>query len=270
MDLANRFFLSAADLYSQLGNADAPMLVDVRRDDAFDADTVEIISAIRFLPGEAFLWRGELPKDRCVVLYCQRGTEPSPALATAFREAGIDARILDGGIEKWRSLGLPTRRKLGVTPSQWVTRHRPKVDRIACPWLVRRFIDPEAAFYYLSPAKISAFAAWSGAIPYDVEGAEFGHSGDCCSFDAFLRIFAIADPALNHLALIVRGADTGRPELTPQSPGLFALSHGLSDSFSDDDVQLEHGMVVYDALYAWCRREVGAPLSLPLPRQSAE
>ena len=160
---------------------------------------------------------------------------------------------------KWRSLGLPTRRKLGATPSQWVTRHRPKVDRIACPWLVRRFVDPEAAFYYLPPAQIGAFAAWSGAIPYDVEGAEFGHVGECCSFDAFLKIFAIADPALDRLALIVRGADTGKPELTPQSPGLLALSHGLSATIDKDDLQLEHGMVLYDALYAWCRSQEPGP-----------
>jgi rhodanese-related sulfurtransferase len=259
MDQPSRFSISATDLYSQLGTANAPMLVDVRRDDAFDADSVQIISAIRFLPGEAFLWRGALPTDRCVVLYCERGIEPSPALAAAFREAGIDARFLDDGIEKWRSLGLPTRRKLGVTPSQWVTRHRPKVDRIACPWLVRRFVDPEAAFCYLPPAQIGVFAAWSGAIPYDVEGAEFGHVGECCSFDAFLKIFAIADPALDRLALIVRGADTGKPELTPQSPGLLALSHGLSATINDDHQQLEHGMVLYDALYAWCRSQTSAP-----------
>jgi rhodanese-related sulfurtransferase len=259
MDPASRFSISAADLYSQLGKVNAPMLIDVRCDDAFDADTIQIISAIRFPPGEAFLWRGDLPKDRCVVLYCQRGTEPSTALAAAFREAGIDARLLDGGIEKWRSLGLPTRRKLGATPSQWITRHRPKVDRIACPWLVRRFVDPEAAFYYLPPAQIGAFAAWSGAIPYDVEGAEFGHVGECCSFDAFLKIFAIADPALDRLALIVRGADTGKPELTPQSPGLLALSHGLSATIDKDDLQLEHGMVLYDALYAWCRSQEPGP-----------
>jgi rhodanese-related sulfurtransferase len=259
MDQPSRISISAADLYSQLGMADAPMLIDVRRDEAFDADAVQIIGAIRFLPGEAFLWRGELPKDRCVVLYCQCGTEPSPTFATAFREAGIDARFLEGGIEKWGSLGLPTRRKLGVTSSHWVTRHRPKVDRIACPWLVRRFIDPEAAFSYLPPDQVGAFAAWSGAIPYDIADAEFGHVGDRCSFDAFLNIFAIADPALDRLALIVRGADTGKPDLTPQSAGLLALSHGLSDTFSDDDEQLKHGMVIYDALYAWCRSQVATP-----------
>jgi hypothetical protein len=134
-----------------------------------------------------------------------------------------------------------------------VTRERPKVDRIACPWLIRRFVDPEATFLYVPSAQVRDIAQRHGAIPYDIDGAEFGHVGERCSFDAFIRIFAIADAALDRLALIVRGADTGRPDLTPQSPGLLALSQGLSATIPDDHAMLAAGMPVYDALYAWCR-----------------
>ena len=137
--------------------------------------------------------------------------------------------------------------------SKWVTRERPKIDRIACPWLIRRFIDPRAEFLYVPSAQVRAVAKAEQAIPYDVPDVQFSHRGELCSFDAFLADFAIDDPALAELALIVRGADTGRPELTPQSPGLLAVSLGLSVNYPDDHAMLEHGMVLYDALYAWIR-----------------
>ena len=137
--------------------------------------------------------------------------------------------------------------------SKWVTRERPKIDRTACPWLIRRFIDPRAEFLYVPAERVQAVAAAEQAIPYDVPAVQFSHRGELCSFDAFLADFAIADPALAELARIVRGADTGRPELTPQSPGLLAISLGLSLNYSDDHAMLEQGMVVYDALYAWIR-----------------
>ena len=137
--------------------------------------------------------------------------------------------------------------------SKWVTRERPKIDRIACPWLIRRFIDPRAEFLYVPSDQVRAVAAAEQAIPYDVPDVQFSHRGERCSFDAFLADFAIDDPALADLALIVRGADTGKPELTPQSAGLLAISLGLSVNYPDDHAMLEQGMVVYDALYAWVR-----------------
>jgi len=137
--------------------------------------------------------------------------------------------------------------------SKWVTRERPKIDRIACPWLIRRFIDSRAEFLYVPSAQVRAAATAERAIPYDVPDVQFSHRGELCSFDAFLADFAIDDPALADLALIVRGADTGKLELTPQSPGLLAVSLGLSVNYPDDHAMLEHGMVVYDALYAWIR-----------------
>lgn len=137
--------------------------------------------------------------------------------------------------------------------SKWVTRERPKIDRIACPWLIRRFIDPRAEFLYVPSAQVRAVAKAEQAIPYDVPEVQFSHRGELCSFDAFLADFAIDDPVLADLALIVRGADTGKPGLTPQSPGLLAVSLGLSVNYPDDHAMLEQGMIVYDALYAWIR-----------------
>jgi hypothetical protein len=145
------------------------------------------------------------------------------------------------------------RRDGGEIAMKWVTRERPKIDRIACPWLIARFIDPQAEFLYVPADRVLAVAADTGAIPYDIPGVEHGHVGELCSFDAFLKKYSLTDPALHRLALIVRGADTGRPELTPQSAGLVAISLGLSRNFADDHEMLRHGMVIYDALYTWCR-----------------
>lgn len=136
---------------------------------------------------------------------------------------------------------------------QWITRERPKIDRVACPWLIARFVDPAPEFLFAPADEVAARAEATGATAYDIEGVELSHDGPLCSFDAFLRKYALTDPALHELAVIVRGADTARPELSPQSPGLLAISLGLSYNFRDDHEQLEHGFVVYDALYAWCK-----------------
>jgi hypothetical protein len=140
---------------------------------------------------------------------------------------------------------------------KWVTREHPKIDRIACPWLITRFIDKQAEFLYVPAGEVMAVAQTQGAIPYDVPGVELGHVGELCSFDAFLKKYQISDPALHRLAAIVRGADTGRPDLTPQSSGLLAISLGLSRNFPQDHQMLAQGMVMYDALYAWCREASG-------------
>ena len=140
---------------------------------------------------------------------------------------------------------------------QWVTRERPKIDRIACPWLIRRFIDPEAEFLFVPPGEVRSVARTTGAIPYDVPNVELSHVGELCSFDAFLHKYALDDPALADLARIVRGADTARLDLAPQSAGLLAISLGLSQLFEDDHEMLRHGMVVYDALYAWSKHAQG-------------
>lgn len=136
---------------------------------------------------------------------------------------------------------------------KWVTRERPKIDRIACPWLIARFIDDAPEFLFVPSDRVLATAAETGAIPYDIPDVELSHVGDLCSFDAFLKRYTLSDPALHHLVVIVRGADTGRLDLTPQSAGLLAVSLGLSRNFPDDQEMLKHGLVIYDAFYAWAR-----------------
>lgn len=136
---------------------------------------------------------------------------------------------------------------------KWITRERPKIDRIACPWLIARFIDKQPEFLFVPTGDVLKMAAETGATPYDIPGVELTHVGELCSFDAFLRKYKLADPALQQLATIVRGADTSRLDLAPQAPGLMAISLGLSHNFPDDHEMLKHGLVMYDALYAWCR-----------------
>jgi rhodanese-related sulfurtransferase len=254
MDAQGRFSISAQALYSRLGTELAPIIVDVRGSPTFEADDTVIVGALRRLPVEVDDWRRELPERRSAVVYCAHGQEVSQNAAKTLRAAGTDAYYLEHGITGWAALGLPRRRKLGAGSHGWVTRERPKIDRIACPWLIRRFIDPEERFLFVPTERVLAVAAETGATAYDIPGAEpFSHDGELCSFDAFLKEYGIEDPALDALALIVRGADTARLELTPQSPGLLAVSLGLSAIYADDHAMLEHGMTVYDALYAWCR-----------------
>jgi len=254
MDAEGRFSISSQALYVRLGTELAPIVVDVRRRPAFEADDTVIVGAARRLPEEVDHWRSGLPEGRSVVVYCAHGQEVSQNTAAALRAAGSDACYLEHGITGWAELGLPRRRKLGAGSDGWVTRERPKIDRIACPWLIRRFIDPEARFLFTPTDRVFAVAAETGATAYDIPGAEpFSHDGELCSFDAFLKEYGIEDPALNALALIVRGADTACLELAPQSPGLLAISLGLSAIYADDHAMLERGMMVYDALYAWCR-----------------
>jgi hypothetical protein len=149
---------------------------------------------------------------------------------------------------------------------KWVTRERPKIDRIACPWLVARFIDQQPEFLYVPSSDVLSVADETKAIPYDIPGVELTHEGELCSFDAFLKKYQLDDPALRQLALIVRGADTSRLELTPQSAGLYALSLGLSYDFADDHEMLKHGMVMYDALYTWCKHCQGESHNWPPQR----
>jgi hypothetical protein len=146
---------------------------------------------------------------------------------------------------------------------KWVTRERPKIDRIACPWLIDRFIDDDPEFLYVPTNRVLKVAEETGATPYDVPGVKFTHVGEGCSFDTFLAEYKLNDPALQRLAVIVRGADTSRHDLTPQSAGLFAISLGLGAVFADDHEMLRHGMVIYDSLYAWCRSLQGETHNWP-------
>ena len=151
----------------------------------------------------------------------------------------------------------------------WITRARPKIDRVACPWLVARHIDPDATFLFVDPDRVHTLAAETGAIPFDVDGVELSHDGPRCSFDAFLAKYRLTDPALHGLAAIVRGADTARLDLAPECAGLLAISLGLSRMFADDQEQLRHGFVLYDALYRWLKEGQGETHSWNPQRQSA-
>ena len=140
---------------------------------------------------------------------------------------------------------------------KWITRERPKIDRIACPWLIARFIDKTPEFIFAPTADVKRLAAELGGTPFDIEGVELSHDGPRCSFDALIAKYHLDDPALGELATIVRGADTAKLDLAPQAAGLLAISLGLSHNFSDDHEQLRHGFVIYDALYAWSRHVRG-------------
>jgi hypothetical protein len=175
-------------------------------------------------------------------------------VANALTAHGLNAHYLEGGIEEgWIAMKGELDRKPANASTRWVTRERPKIDRIACPWLIARFIDPAAEFLYVPTPNVLSAAKEQEANPYDVPDVAFTHDGELCSFDAFLKVYHLTDPALQRLALIVRGADTARLDLAPQSAGLFAISLGLSRNFMDDHEMLKHGMVMYDALYAWCK-----------------
>jgi hypothetical protein len=187
-------------------------------------------------------------------VYCVHGHEVSRNAAKALTSAGLKAAFLDGGIEEgWKGAGGELAAKPKGAPTRWVTRERPKIDRIACPWLIRRFVDPDAELLYVPVSSVRAVAAERGAVPYDIPDVVFSHVGEQCSFDAFIKHYRLNNPALDELALIVRGADTARLDLAPQAAGLVAVSLGLSRLYTDDHQMLAHGMTVYDALYAWCR-----------------
>jgi rhodanese-related sulfurtransferase len=243
--------IDSRSLYDTLGSAQAPRILDVRREPAYQAED-------RLVPGaQRPAGLSSLPRDRPIVVYCVRGHEVSQDAAAQLRSQGRDARYLEGGLEGWIASGFPTmrRRPEWRVPggSRWITRERPKIDRIACPWLIRRFIDPLAAFDYVPKARVLEEASARNAVPYDIDGAVVTHRGERCSFDALLEDFALRDPALDRLATIVRGADTNRPDLAPESPQLLSTSMALAQRYADDHEMLEHAMPVYDALYARCR-----------------
>ena len=236
--------ITAAELKQSLRTSTPPLVIDVRRNARFLESPYFIKGALRRDPERLEEWKRALP-NADIVVYCVHGHEVSQNAAKA-----LGARYLEGGIEHWREEGGETVMKPVGAPTRWVTRERPKIDRIACPWLIRRFIDADAKFLYVPAAQVKETAQ---AIPFDVPGAEFGHHGERCSFDAFIEQFNLRDAALARLARIVRAADTHRLDLAPEAAGLLAISTGLGKTIADDHALLEHGMAVYDALYAACR-----------------
>jgi rhodanese-related sulfurtransferase len=255
------FFISPEDLWHLVGTAAAPQVVDVRRRDIYDAAPGVLPTAVWRDFAQAAQWTGELDRARPIVLACKAGKELSNAPAAYLRAEGFDARVLAGGYAAWSEAALPLVDKAALErlapkrPSLWVTRRRPKVDRIACPWLIRRFIDAEARILYVDADYVSEVARETGAVPFDIPNVELSHEGDRCTFDTLLRLVGLEnEPALARVALIVRGADTARPDLAPEAAGLHAISLGLSAASGDDDHgMLRQGFVMYDALLAWAR-----------------
>jgi rhodanese-related sulfurtransferase len=249
----NASALSVEDLIKLLAAPNPPILIDVRRQQTFLEAGTMMAGALRRDPAGVADWAGSLPRASRFVVYCVHGHEVSQGAASAIESRGLQAHYLAGGLEAWIVAGGALDRKPRLSSTRWVTRERPKIDRIACPWLIARFIDPGAEFHYAPPQRVLADAESLQATPYDVPDVPFTHEGDRCSFDALLRHYRLTEPALTALATIVRGADTGQLDLAPQSAGLLALSLGLSRIFRDDHEMLGHGMTVYDALHAWCQ-----------------
>ena len=238
--------ITPAALARSLSSPRAPLVIDVRRNERFLESNSLIDGALHRDPERVEEWKRTLPANAEVVVYCVHGHEVSQNVAKA-----LGARYLEGGMEAWAG---PKQAKPKGGATRWVTRERPKIDRIACPWLIRRFIDRQAEFFYVPSSQVLDIAKAREAIPYDIADVRFSHEAERCSFDAFLRHYRLqSDPALRELAAIVRGADTNRLDLAPQAAGLAALSLGLSSNFRDDHAMLQHGMVMYDALYAWCK-----------------
>ena len=249
-------------LFRMIGTPTCPAIVDVRVDEDIAAFPCLIPAAVRRKDNLVAGWAGEFA-GQAVIVACAHGGAISAGVAAWLRASGIAAETLEGGVEAWARAGhpavpeasLPPRDGLGRT--LWVTRARPKVDRIACPWLIRRFVDRHATFLFVPPAEVEAVAQRFGATPFDVDGVHWSHRGDLCTFDVMVELFGLTGfPALDRLAVIVRGADTARPELAPQCAGLLAASLGLSRMYADDHEQLEAGMGLYDAFFRWCRDAV--------------
>ncbi|MFM7330062.1 MAG: chromate resistance protein ChrB domain-containing protein, partial [Brachymonas sp.] len=257
-----------------VGTAAAPVLLDVRRDAAFAASTQILAGAQRCAPQDIARWAAlhEAVRDQTVVVYCVYGHNVSKDACSQLRALGFNAHVLAGGFQggedgvdaasdigTWRAASLPTWRKRndlglsGAGGSRWVTRVRPKIDRIACPWLVRRWIDAQAKFDYVPDAQVLSHAQQVGGLAFDVVGAPITHEDVLCSFDALLQVVDLHTPALNLLARIVRGADTDLLQLESPCAGLLAVTQGMSRlHVHDDAAMLEAMMPIYDALYAWC------------------
>jgi len=255
------YFVSPQQLWLRIGTADAPTILDVCRRKIYD-EGPGLIPGSHWRQPETYLeWVPGLATDRPIVLACRYGHNLSQMIAGELRGRGVPAQVLEGGRQAWIEAGLPMVAKAALdrlvpkSPSLWVTRRRPKIDRVACPWLIRRFIDPQARILYVDPPEVKNIAADIGAIPFDIEGVELSHEGERCSFDTMLKLFGLeGDPHLARLALIVRGADTARYDLAPEAAGLHAVSLGLSALAGDDDHgMIERGFIVYDALFTWLR-----------------
>jgi rhodanese-related sulfurtransferase len=268
--MATPDFISVSQLTRLIGTPDTPVVVDVRIDEDHAADPRVLPASVRRDYRSVADWADGFV-GRSVVVVCQRGLKLSQGVAAWLRHEGAAAESLEGGYDAWRTANgllvrpdhVPPRDSRGRTV--WVTRARPKIDRIACPWLIRRFIDPDAVFLFVAPSEVADVADRFGATPFDIEGVFWSHRGPACTFEAMLDAFALHTEALDRLALIVRGADTAALDIAPQAAGLLAASLGLSRMYRNDLAQLEAAMGLYDAFYRWARDAVGETHNWPTP-----
>ncbi len=268
--------ISPDKLLRLIGRPDSPVLIDVRTNEDFAADPRLIPGSVRRPARFVSEWAPEFA-GRSAVVICQKGLKLSQGVAAWLRHHGVPADSLEGGALAWAKAGLPMVPEAKLPPRDgqgrtvWVTRARPKVDRIACPWLIRRFVDPTAVFLFVTPSEVMGVADRFEAAPFDIEGDNvfWSHRGERCTFDTMVEEFGLTTEPLLRLATIVRGADTARPDLAPEAPGLLAASLGLSRMYSDDLQQLEAGMALYDAFYRWCRDATDETHNWPAKKSGA-
>ena len=256
--MSSVFSISQDKLSRLIGTPRAPALIDVRADEDFRADPYYVPGSIRRSHLNVAEW-ADCYNDQAVVVICQKGLKLSQGVVAWLRQCSIRAETLEGGMLAWSAAKLPRvpdarlprRDRLGR--SIWITRERPKIDRIACPWLIRRFVDPQAVFLFVGSSQVKDAAENFEAEAFDIENTFWSHRGDNCTFDVMVEEFGLQTEALLRLAVIVRAADTSRLGESPEAAGLLAASLGLSRMYADDNEQLEAGMLLYDAFYRWCR-----------------
>lgn len=249
--------ISPNQLMRLIGTPDAPQIVDVCIDADFEDDPY-VIRCSRRVSFQAAMDPATLWENRPVVVVCQKVKKLSHGVAAYLRYQGMRAETLEGGMYGWRDASLPRIPASAIPQVQhgstlWVTRHGAKIDRIACPWLIRCFVDPKARFLYAPPSDVMDVASKFGATPFDVENVAFTHRSDGCTFDAMLEDFDLKTPALSAMADVIRAADTDRLVSAPQAAGLLAQSIGFSRQYSEDAAQLKAALPLYDALYSWTR-----------------
>ena len=241
-----------------IGTPSAPTIVDVRTEEDFEADPRLIPGAVKRSHQAVSEW-GKPLIGKSAIVVCHHGAKLSEGTAAWLRQLGCDAVSLEGGFAEWEAGKLPLVPVAKIPPPDaegrtiWVTRARPKIDRIACPWLIRRFVDPSAIFLFVAPQEVAAVADRFKATAFDIENTHWSHRDELCTFDVMVEEFGLEIDALQRLATIVRGADTARLDLVPEAAGLLAASLGLSRMYADDLQQLNAGMMLYDAFYRWCR-----------------
>ncbi len=250
--------INTQQLNRLIGTPDCPAIVDVRTDEDF-ADEPQLIPGAfrhRFDDMEGL---GPRLTGSKVIVYCQKGHKISQGAAAILRARGIATETLEGGQFSWRDAGFPMVRAAAIPQTgdagntRWVTRQRPKVDRIACPWLIRRFVDPNAQFLFVAASQVENVAEKFNATAFDIENTFWSHRGEKCTFDTLLEEFALKSAPLDRLAKIIRAADTNRLDTAPEAAGLLAASLGLSRMYRDDLQLLEAGLALYDAFYRWSR-----------------